>query len=62
MGSKLVSGESTPDSEVVMCLQSVQRLFQHTAALLTQPRRFLPVTSQFEVRIDPKPAYLYLYR
>lgn len=61
--SAIVQG--SPDlveNDVIVNLQTIQRNFLHAATLMSQPKRFLPVQAQFEIKIDPKPVYLFLYR
>ncbi|XP_046397163.1 protein virilizer homolog isoform X2 [Ischnura elegans] len=47
------------------CLEEVQRVFTHAKYLISQPKRFLPLRAQFEVRDDCtleelyKPLYAY---
>ncbi|XP_071451380.1 protein virilizer [Hetaerina americana] len=47
------------------CLEEVQRVYSHAKFLVSQPKRFLPVRAQFEVREDLtqeelyKPLYAY---
>lgn len=49
-------------SDVVMYLKEVEKVYMYADVLISQPKRFLPVQSQFEINIPSSNTTMFLYK
>lgn len=50
------------DNDVLMYLKEVEKVFTYSDVLISQPKRFLPVQSQFEINIPSGNTSMFLFK
>lgn len=50
------------NNNVLVYLKEIEKVYKHADVLISQPKRFLPVQSQFEINIPSGNTVMFLYR
>lgn len=54
--------ESEYGSDILIYLKEIEKVYTHSDVLISQPKRFLPVQSQFEINIPSGNTAMFLYK